>query len=248
MWNTCGCWQRIYYNNPVMTERKSILIVEDNSELPVIMKCSLQDAGFEVMVSDLLVSGFNIFLNRHPNLIILDVDLPDGSGLDLCRKIREHKPLNDTPIIILTGHTEMDEKIKGFKYGADQYLNKPLGVNELVMWVNALLKRVELDRGYVFDKITVGDLIIEKETQMVKFKEAILNNLTVREFQLLYVLVKNRPKVLTRKFILSNSWNTVAVDHLVDTHIYNLRKKLPQELADKIQAVPGRGFRFFEPE
>lgn len=231
-----------------MNARKSILIVEDNSEVSVVMKHALQEAGYEVLVSDLLSSGFNIFLNRHPSLVIIDIDLPDGSGLELCRKIRDHKPLNATPIIILTGHTEMEGKIKGFSSGADQYLSKPLGASELVMWVGALLKRVELDKVDVSDKITAGDLILEKETQLAKFKGAIVDNLTVREFQLLYALVNDRPKVLSRKFILSNSWNTVAVDHLVDTHIYNLRKKLPPELADKIQSVPGRGFRYFEPE
>jgi DNA-binding response OmpR family regulator len=231
-----------------MNETKSVLIVEDNPEVSSLMKQALQEAGYEVLVSDLLASGFNIFLTRHPSLVIVDLDLPDGSGLDLCGKIRAHKPLNATPIIILTGHTEIEEKLKGFSCGADQYLNKPLGASELVMWVKALLKRVELDKGVVLDQIAAGGLVIEKETQLVKFNGATVNNLTVREFQLLYVLVNHRPKVLSRKFILTNSWNTVAVDHLVDTHIYNLRKKLPKELADKIQSVPGRGFRFFEPE
>ena len=231
-----------------MSAKRSVLIVEDNSELSSVMQCALQDAGYEVIVSDLIASGFNIFLNRSPHLVILDIDLPDGSGLELCRKIRAHKPLNGTPVIILTGHTEIETKADGFSSGADQYLSKPLTAGELVLWVNALLRRVSFDKGEVSDNITAGNLTIEKETQLVKFKGGTVNNLTIREFQLLYGLVKDRPKVFSRKFILSNFWNTVAVDHLVDTHVYNLRKKLPQELADKIQSVPGRGFRFFEPE
>jgi len=83
---------------------------------------------------------------------------------------------------------------------------------------------------------------------LVKYKGMVINNLTEREFLVFYALVEHRPNILSRKFILSKVWNTIAVDHLVDTHIYNLKKKLPQELADKIQSVPGKGFRFFVSE
>jgi len=142
-----------------MNAGKLVLIVEDDPTVSLLMRHALQAAGYEVAVSDLLVSGFNIFLNRHPGLVIVDINLPDGSGLELCKKIRAHKPLNATPIIILTGHTGMEEKEKGFSSGADQYLNKPLAAGELVMWVKALFKRVELDQGGVSDKITAGNLI-----------------------------------------------------------------------------------------
>jgi two-component system alkaline phosphatase synthesis response regulator PhoP len=230
------------------TRGKSVLIIEDDATLASLMQIALQDAGYEVMLSDLLAAGFNIFLNKHPDLVIMDLDLPDGSGLDLCRKIRDHKPLSATPIIILTGHTDVAEKVQGLSHGADQYLCKPMKAAELVMWVEALLRRVALDKNEGAGKITAGGLVIEEKSQLVNFKGAVIGNLTAREFQLLCVLVKERPKVLSRKYILSTLWNTVAVDHLVDTHIYNLKKKLPQELTAKIQSVPGRGFRFFEPE
>jgi len=230
-----------------MQIKKSILIVEDNNELALVLKFALAEAGYDVTVSDLMSSGFNIFQNSRPSLVIVDIDLPDGSGLELCKRIRAHKPLSTTPVIILTGHTEMDIKMLGFSCGADQYLSKPITSGELLMWVNALLKRVDLDRyGEACDKIVAGDLIIESETRLVKYKGGIINTLTTKEFELLCALVKHRPMVLTRKFILSSLWHTVAVDHLVDTHIYNLKKKLPHELADKIQSVPGKGFRFFD--
>lgn len=229
--------------------KKSILLVEDNNELSSVLKFALAEAGYEVTVSDLIGSGFNIFQNSRPDLVIADIDLPDGSGLELCRKIRAHKPLSSTPVIILTGHTDIDTKMLGFSSGADQYLSKPITSGELLMWAGALLKRVDLDRdgGGNCGKITAGDLVIESESRLVKYKGGTIDTLTTKEFELLSALVTHRPKVLTRKFILSKVWNTVAVDHLADTHVYNIRKKLPRELADKIQSVPGKGFRFFEP-
>jgi two-component system alkaline phosphatase synthesis response regulator PhoP len=228
--------------------KKLILIVEDNSELSLVLEQVLSESGYEVITSDLVASGYNIFINRKPNLVIVDINLPDGSGLELCKKIREHPYLKSTPVIILTAQNEIEEKIKGFSYGADQYLVKPLPASEIVMWVNALLRRVEFDKEGSSNKIIVGNLIVEKESMLVKYKGMVINNLTEREFLVFYALVEHRPNILSRKFILSKVWNTIAVDHLVDTHIYNLKKKLPPELADKIQSVPGKGFRFFVSE
>lgn len=229
--------------------KKIILLVEDDPSVAMALESALSGAGYEVLSTDLINSGFNIFQNSKPNLVILDVDLPDGSGMDLCKKIRAHKPLATTPVILLTGHAELDSKVQGFACGADQYLTKPITAGELLLWVSALLKRVDLDHDAdSADKITVGELVIKNDCRLLKYKEETIANLTSKEFELLYALVKNHPKVLSRKFILSNVWNTVAVDHLVDTHVYNLRKKLPHELAEKVQSVPGKGFRYYTPE
>lgn len=223
---------------------EKILVIEDNPEISFLIKTFLEEAGYKVLVSDLLGSGFNLLQNQQPSLVIVDVDLPDGSGFDFCRKVRGNKPLASTPIIILTAHSDVKDKMVGFSCGADQYLTKPIEPVELEMWVKALLKRVIIDTAPAAAAET-GDLVINEETQLVKYKDVTVENLTDREFRLLQILVKNKPKVLSRKYILSKIWNTVAVDHLVDTHIYNLRKKLPEALAAQIQSVPGKGFRFF---
>lgn len=222
---------------------ETILVIEDNAETSCLIKCSLEDAGYTVIVSDLISAGFNLLQNQHPSLAIVDIDLPDGSGLDLCRKIRSHKPLASTPIIILTGHSDIKDKMLGFSCGADQYLTKPIDMTELEMWVKALIKRVAIDTAPA-SSVETGDLAIDEATQLVKSKGLVIENLTAREFKLLQILVKNQPRILSRRFILAKIWNTVAVDHLVDTHIYNLRRKLPADLAVKIQSVPGKGFRF----
>lgn len=220
-----------------------MLVIEDSSDTAALIRCALEETGYEVIVSDLISSGFNLFQNQQPALVIVDVDLPDGSGLDLCRKIRAHKVLGATPVIVLTGHSDARYKMMGFSAGADQYLTKPIELAELQLWVNALLKRVELDKG-TRPMLDTGDLLIDAGAHLIKYKNEEIGNLTGREFGLLQMLVREKPRILSRRYILSKIWNTVAVEHLVDTHIYNLRKKLPPELAVRIQSVPGKGFRF----
>lgn len=222
---------------------EKILVIEDNAETSCMIKCALEDAGFEVIATDLISSGLNLLQTRQPALVIVDVDLPDGNGFDFCRKVRSNKPLAATPIIVLTGHADVKDKMLGFSCGADQYLTKPIELAELELWVKALLKRVALD-SHTAQAADDSGLLIDADSQLVKFKNETIA-LTGREFRLLQILVQNKPRILSRRYILSSIWNTVAVDHLVDTHIYNLRKKLPPELAARIQSVPGKGFRFF---
>ncbi|MBI4346743.1 MAG: winged helix-turn-helix transcriptional regulator [Elusimicrobia bacterium] len=113
-----------------------------------------------------------------------------------------------------------------------------------MMWVRALLQRLDFaaDGG---GALVAGDVRIDPDAHLVTFGESTIPNLTRKEFDLFFSLVKSRPKVLTRKFVLSKLWRTVSVDGVVDTHISNLRRKLPQPLADRIQTVPGKGFRYF---
>jgi DNA-binding response OmpR family regulator len=94
--------------------------------------------------------------------------------------------------------------------------------------------------------VRAGDCAIDVNAHLVRYKDQVIPYLTCKEFELLYFLVKKRPQVLSRKHILSKLWHTIAVDRVVDTHLANLRKKLPVELADKIQSVPGKGYRFLE--
>jgi len=146
---------------------------------------------------------------------------------------------------MVTGNGDLDDMEAGFAAGADQYLVKPVGARELLMWVMALLRRIEFDAGEG-DELKAGDLVLDTKAHLVRFKDQVLSNLTVKEFELLYFLVRKRPQVFSRKHILSNLWHTVAVDNVVDTHIFRLRHKLPKDLAERIQAVPGKGFHYLE--
>lgn len=226
-------------------ETKAILVVEDDAATRQVLHSVLTSNGYRVLATDRVASGWHLFTSEKPDLAILDLGLPDGNGLEFCKRIRDHKDLGLTPVIIMTAKSEFDSKVAGFKAGADQYLIKPVPPEEVVLWVQALMRRLSLDKdeGGV---LQAGDCSIHADSHLVRFKGAEIRYLTVKEFELFYFLVKNRPKVLSRKHILSNLWHTIAVDHVVDTHLTNLRKKLPRELADKIQTIPGKGFRFLE--
>lgn len=225
---------------------KTILVVEDHKETRDLIRAALEDEGFKPACADTLKSGKDYLKHHKPALIILDLGLPDGNGLEICGSVRGDAELSKTPIIALTGLTELHDKKRGFDTGVDQYLEKPIVIEELSLWVKALLRRVEWgNHGGTI--LMFDDLQICSESYIVKFKGAVIGNLTRREFDLFCFLVKTSPKLISRKSIISEIWKTAAVENLVDTHIYNLRQKLPRQLAARIQSVPGKGFRYFPP-
>ncbi len=227
------------------SSQKTILFVEDDPALRDVYQGCLSEAGLRVVAADLVGVAWSLFTREKPDLALVDWNLPDGSGLDLCQRIRDHKELARTPVIMLTSRAGFEDKAAGFKAGADQYLVKPVAADELLLWVEALLRRITYEREDG-DVLKAGDCELDLKSHIVRYKGQVIPYLTVKEYELRYFLVKKRPQVLSRKHILSKLWHTIAVDHVVDTHLTNLRKKLPRELADKIQAVTGKGFRYFE--
>ncbi|PCI39912.1 MAG: DNA-binding response regulator [Elusimicrobia bacterium] len=229
-----------------MTEpsKETILIVEDDPAIRHMLRDSLAIDGFRVIESDSAERGFQLFVTREPDLVVLDVQLPDGSGFDVCRKIRASSGKSKTPIMMLTAQGHLESKITGLSAGADQYLVKPVHPLEFMQWVKALLRRVEFESGGG-TKLVLGELTLMVETREAWFESMPLSRLTPKEFELLHYLVKHRDRVVSRKEILSKLWKTVAVDHTVDTHVRNLRKKLPTVISDRIQNVRGRGFHYF---
>lgn len=226
-----------------MSEKRTVLLVEDDSSVRAPLRTAFEAAGYRVLEADLAAVGLNEFRTKEPDLVVLDVELPDGTGLEVCKAVRAHKTLSKTPVIMLTGRGELDQKGEGFGAGADHYLVKPVHPRELLLWAGSLLRRAQPEEeGGLLE---AGELSIDRAAMVVRFKGEPLPKLTVKELELLYFLVRKRPGVLSRKHILSTLWRTVAVDHVVDTHIGNLRKKLPPEISDRIQNVPGKGFRYF---
>lgn len=228
-----------------MTPSRTILLVEDDAAVRRSLETALREAGHRVLATDTIVSGWHLFGAERPDVAVLDVNLPDGTGIELCEKIRKHKELKATPVIILTAEAAFETKVSGFTAGADQYLVKPVAPSELLLWIDALLRRLDYGKEEG-DVLKAGACEIDLKAHLVRFGDVTISNLTGKEFDLLYFLVKKRPKVYSRAQILSQLWHTITVDHVVDTHLTNLRKKLPQALADKIQTIPGKGFRFLE--
>jgi DNA-binding response OmpR family regulator len=223
---------------------KKILVIEDDPQVRAMVGAALAGAGYQVFQSDSVRVGLEEFRSREPDLLLLDVNLPDGSGFDVCRSVRGSKDRGTTPIIMLTARQGIEDKSEGFGAGADQYLVKPVLPQELLLWCEALLRRLEYDAGEG-GVLKAGELAIDPEHHVVRYGGDAVLHLTVKEFELLYFLVKNRRKTLTRKNILARLWHTIRVDNVVDVHISNLRRKLPPDAAAKIQTVPGRGYMFF---
>lgn len=224
--------------------KETIVVVQDDRGTAAMLTAALNEAGYHAVFADSIAAAGRLSEGHRPDLIVLDLNLSEGNGLELCRKVRADSRLSATPIIALTAMGEPQHKAKGYSTGAAHYLAKPLDIKEFVLWVTSLLQRVKVDkdgRGLVAD----ADLSVNTDAQIVRYRNHIVETLTKREFDLFVALVKESPKILSRKRILSSVWHTVAVENLVDTHIFNIRQKVPRELAAKIQSVPGRGFRYF---
>ncbi|MFA5140851.1 MAG: response regulator transcription factor [Elusimicrobiota bacterium] len=226
-----------------METAKTVLIIEDDRGTRHLLHSILTAEGLRVLEAEGAKVGITLLRKEKPDLVVLDLSLPDGTGFDVCKEIRSHKTLAATPVIMLTGRSELEDKVSGFEAGADQYLVKPVHPAEFRQWVRALLRRLSLDQGQS-DELLADDLVIDLKAHTVRFRDQLIPDLSVKQFELLCFLVKKRPQVLSRKYILSCLWRTVAMDHLVDAHLTNLRKKLPPELSDRIQNIPGKGFRY----
>lgn len=219
------------------------MVLEDHKETCALLTASLEEEGFQVFCEGTVAAAKGFLKRELPSLVVLDLALPDGDGLQVCAWMKRDGRLENVPIIAFTGRDQLKDKKKGFAAGVDQYLTKPIDMGEFVMWAKALLRRSGAVKGAGI--ITADDLEIDSGAQLLKYKGRVLENLTWREFSLLAALVKNSPRLLSRNDILSEIWHTVAVPNLVDTHMFNLRRKLPHGLSERIQSVPGKGFRYF---
>ncbi len=220
----------------------TILLVEDDLAAAAMVREAVDVEGFVFTHAATLGEGRRYFERLRPSLVILDVRLPDGSGVDLCREIRSHGVLGATPIIMLSGESRLEDKEDGFGAGADHYLVKPIPIEELRMWVKALLRRMNLTEteGGI---VRVGDFSVDPASHTVTAGDQTIKNLTKKEFELLYELVRLSPKVLSKDRIMNSLWNTVLRDNTVEVHIRNLRSKLADN-AKRITTVPGVGYRF----
>ena len=126
---------------------KRILLVDDDPLVRAMFVPGLTEAGFEVLQADSVLSGLEQFRSKEPDLILLDVNLPDGTGFEVCRQVRASKGRSLTPIIMLTARSGVEDKEEGFGAGADQYLAKPVSPKELLLWCQALLRRLQYDAG-----------------------------------------------------------------------------------------------------
>ena len=231
-----------------MQVNKKVLIVEDDTNILELLEIHLKDLYCEVTMTSDGLEGYQTALSKNFDLIILDINLPQKDGLDICRDLRANKIT--TPILMLTARSEEIDKILGLETGADDYLTKPFSVREFIARVKAIFRRVEMISGSgKLDKeqVEIGELIIDKlKRKVLKNNERI--DLTPKEFDLLYLLASNPGQSYTRERLLSLIWGYEfnGYEHTVNSHINRLRVKIEDDLSDPryIMTTWGIGYRF----
>ena len=202
-----------------------IYIVEDDKNISEIESFSLKNAGHQTVEFPDGRSFYKELAEKKPDLILLDIMLPDEDGLSILRKIREKRETKRIPVIMVTAKTTEIDKVKGLDNGADDYMTKPFGVMELVSRVKALLRRTgEQDAEKV---IKIGDLVIDDEKRKVFVSDSAVE-LTYKEYELLHYLAQNQEIVLPRDSIMEHIWhaNCEIESRTLDGHIKTLRHKL----------------------
>ena len=226
---------------------KKILIIEDEPNIRELVLYNLKTNGYEGIAAEDGIMGITMVHKEKPDLILLDIMLPEKNGYVICRELREEG--NNTPIIMVTAKTEEVDKVLGLEFGADDYISKPFGIRELMARIKAVLRRYEAtaeqaDMGETV--ISVDDLCINVERHEVK-KGAKHIELTLKEFELLKYLVENRGHVFSRDQLLNNVWGIdyAGETRTVDVHIRHLRQKLSDGEGEEqyIETIRGKGYK-----
>ncbi len=230
----------------VLKETK-ILVVDDEPSITKSIQYSLEKEGYNVIVAHTGPDGVEMAKQHKPNLVILDVMLPDLDGYEVCRMIRAEMPV---PIIMLTAKGEEIDKVVGLEIGADEYVTKPFSLRELQARVKALLRLVarhHAAKPAEPERIEMGDLIIDIARHEVTLTGKPLT-LTLKEFELLKLLALNANKVLSREYLIEQVWgyDFAGEGRTVDVHIHWLREKIERDPNNpcRIQTVRGVGYRF----
>ena len=225
-----------------MIENK-IVIVDDDEAIRELVSDVLEAENFKVIKCADTDEGYKRILKSKPDLVILDVKMPQIGGIELCRLLRENIETKNIPVIMLTVEATETDKVIGLGVGADDYITKPFSNRELVARVKALLRRVSMTESKTVN-LEVDGLIMNLEARTVTIKGKELK-LRPKEFDLLYMFLLKPNIVLSREYILENvfDYNIGVTTRTIDTHIKNLRQALGS-WGDKINTIFGRGFKF----
>ncbi len=220
---------------------QSVLVVDDESHIVDTLRLYLERDGFRVIPAFDGPSALEQFERERPDLIVLDVMLPGLSGLDVCRAVRQHSRV---PIIMLTARTEEVDKILGLELGADDYVTKPFSPREVAARVRAVLRRAGGERSEDQQALRVGGLRIDVPSHLVTSGEEPLS-LTPTEFRLLAALAAAPGRVYSRAQMVEAAlgYEFEGFDRTIDSHIKNLRKKLPPQAGCRVVTVRGVGYK-----
>ncbi len=221
-----------------------VLVVDDELQILRALRTSLRGAGYDVETAETAEQALTAAAVRPPDAVILDLVLPDGRGTEVCRELRTW---TSVPVIVLSVVGDESEKVAALDAGADDYVTKPFGVDELLARLRAALRRAEPSPEPVHE---IGELRVDLESREVTFAGSPVQ-LTPHEFDLLRLLVRNQGKLLTHKAILQDVWGHAYADesHYLHVYVSQLRRKLEPEPARPryILTEPGVGYRLVDP-
>lgn len=219
-----------------------LLIIEDEENLARSLKKVLQTEGYAVDIALTGDDGYEMAFGEEYDLIILDLGLPGMDGLKIIEELRKEK--NSTPVIMLTARDTTEDKVKGLRFGADDYLVKPFEFDELLARIQALLRR---PRNAISDKLVVGDLVLDSQTKVVKRKNHEIA-LTAKEFSLLEYLIRHKGQVLSKQQLIDHVWDADLdlFSNTVDVYIGYLRAKIDKAYPSEkslIKTIKGMGYK-----
>jgi two-component system, OmpR family, response regulator RegX3 len=224
--------------------RRRILLIEDEDSISEPLSRALERDGFDVVTAATAAAGRQLFGERNPDLVLLDVMLPDGDGRDVLREIRS---TSRTPVVMLTARGEELERVLGLELGADDYVTKPFSAAELAARVRAVLRRADSPAVEAGDVLQAGDVRMELDKHVVTRAGEQLE-LTVKEFDLLRMLLEHAGRLVRREELIREVWDTnwFGSTKTLDVHVSALRKKLGDDPAAPryLHTVRGVGFRF----
>jgi DNA-binding response OmpR family regulator len=216
-----------------------IIVVEDDKDIIRFLKPALESEGFLVDVSEDGEEGEFLAMTNDYDFMILDLNIPNKNGEDICRHIREKN--KKFPVLILTGNQEVMTKVSLLNMGADDYMTKPFSFEELLARIKAITRRSDNIKSNILE---YGNILLDKENKTVK-KDNKEIYLTLKEFSLLEYLMENKGKIVSRGSIIDHVWDMKGdiFSNTIETHISNLRKKLDKDPNKIIKTLPARGYR-----
>jgi two-component system KDP operon response regulator KdpE len=231
-----------------LAKRTNILVIDDEPRLVRFVRSNLESAGYEVLAASDGRTALEVTEKEEPNLILLDIMLPEMDGYEICRRIRE---FSEVPIIMLTARGAEEDKVRGLELGADDYLTKPFGANELLARIKAVLRRTGSSEAIKHQPVmTLRDLTIDFARRRVEIRGQEIP-LTPTEYNLLYQLATNAGRVMLHEELLTRVWGPQYRDEIEYLRVYvsYLRRKIEDDPANPwyVLSKPGVGYMFVAP-
>jgi two-component system alkaline phosphatase synthesis response regulator PhoP len=227
-----------------------ILVVDDDHQIVRLVKAYLEKAGYNVLTAFDGETALHVLRRESPDILVLDLMLPDRDGWDLTQLIRKDKQLSDIPIIMLTARVEDTEKIIGLEIGADDYITKPFNPREVVARIRSVLRRSQRGMYRNSQVLEVGSLLLDTGRRKL-LVDGTPVELTATEFELLHVLMNNPGYAFTRNELVERSlgYSTEGMGRTLDSHIKNLRRKIEPNPKNPsyLQTIYGVGYKLIEP-